>query len=236
MKTFFKHHGLSIVLLVLFLGMWIGQVFTGHREHNQDNREHGQPEVRLGQYLGSGHFWEATAENWESEFLQMGAFVILTVFLFQKGSAESKDPDSEDESVDTDPADDRDNPKAPWPVRKGGFALRIYCYSLSLAFLLLFLISFFIHGAAGAREYNQEQMEHGQEAASMLSYMGTSRFWFESLQNWQSEFLSILAMVVLTIFLRQKGSPESKAVAVPHWESEDQWEKEKEKKEEMAAA
>src|SRR5687768_5085570 len=166
MQRIFKHHGLSIVLLVLFLGTWIGQTFTGLREHNKDNQEHSQPEVSLREYLGSGHFWEATAENWESEFLQMAAFIILTIFLFQKGSAESKDPDSDDDPVDADPAEDRDNPKAPAPVRKGGLALRLYCNSLSIAFVLLFLISFLIHGMAGVREYNQEQLEHGQQAVS----------------------------------------------------------------------
>jgi hypothetical protein len=227
MKTFFRHFGLSLVLFVLFAGMWIGQIFSGHREHNHDSEEHGQPRVSLREYLTSGHFWESTAENWESEFLQMGMFVILTVFLFQKGSAESKDPDEEENVVDEDPAESRDDSKAPWPVRKGGWAMRAYGSSLSLAFLILFLISFAVHAAAGAREYNQEQLEHGKAVVSTLGYMGTSRFWFESLQNWQSEFLAIFAMVVLTVFLRQRGSPESKPVAAGNWESTEEFEERK---------
>jgi hypothetical protein len=155
-------------------------------------------------------------ENWESEFFQMGWYVLLTVFLFQKGSSESKKPD-EKEPVDRDPRQSKNKKDAPWPVRKGGFVLKLYENSLSLAFLLLFLLSFFLHALGGARVYNEEQAQHGGElVSSTWQYMGTSRFWFESFQNWQSEFLAIFAMVVLSIWLRQKGSPESKPVDAPH--------------------
>ena len=218
MPRFFRNHGLSIVLLVLFVGTMLGQTFTGLREHNNTQREHGQPEAAMGEYLKSGHFWEATAENWESEFLQMAMFLLLTAKLYQKGSAESKDPDSE-EPVDNDPRLSRHDPRAPGPVRKGGAALWLYSHSMSITFLVLFFASFFVHAVGGAEEYNQDQQAHGQPMGTVMQYMGTSRFWFESLQNWQSEFLSLLAMVVLSIWLREKGSPESKPVAAPHWES-----------------
>jgi hypothetical protein len=146
----------------------------------------------------------------------MAMFVVLTCFLFQKGSPESKDPDSE-EAVDNDPRLEKDNPKAPWPVRKGGaFLLWLYSYSLSICFAILFIASFLIHAAGGVKEYNQEQLEHGESGTTMLAYMGTSRFWFESFQNWQSEFLSLAAMVYLAVYLRQRGSAESKPVATPH--------------------
>jgi hypothetical protein len=142
---------------------------------------------------------------------------VLTVYLFQKGSSESKDPD-EEEAVDRDPRLSKDKPDAPWPVRRGGLVLKLYENSLALAFLLLFLGSFLLHAVGGAREYNQDQLEHGQggQALSAFEYMGTSQFWFESLQNWQSEFLAIWAMVVFSIWLRQRGSPESKPVDAPH--------------------
>ena len=218
MRTFLRHHGLSIVLVFMFIGTMLGQTFTGLREHNETQREHGQPQSTLSEYLKSGHFWEATAENWESEFLQMAMFVFLTAKLYQKGSAESKDPDGED-AVDNDPRLSAHDPRAPGPVRRGGAALWLYSHSLSLTFLVLFLASFFIHAVGGAVEYNQDQQAHGEAPATVVQYMGTSRFWFESMQNWQSEFLSLAAMVVLTIFLREKGSPESKPVATPHWES-----------------
>ena len=218
MRRFFRNNGLTVVLMVLFLGTWAGQLFTGLREHNEDQKNHGQHELSVGEYVTGGHFWQATAENWESEFLQMAMFVVLTVFLYQKGSPESKDPDEED-AVDNDPALQRDNPDAPAPVRKGGLALWLYSHSLSITFLLLFVLSFAIHAGKGAEEYNNDRREHGEAEMSAVQYMGTSRFWFESFQNWQSEFLSLAAMVWLSVYLRQRGSAESKPVATPHDES-----------------
>jgi hypothetical protein len=154
-------------------------------------------------------------ENWESEFLQMFAYVLLTAFLFQKGSAESKNPD-QPEAVDRDPRQSREKKDAPWPVRRGGIVLKIYENSLALALFLLFLISFMLHAIGGASEYSDQQIAHGAQAVTVFQYMGTAQFWFESLQNWQSEFFSIAILVVLSIFLRQKGSPESKPVDSPH--------------------
>jgi hypothetical protein len=218
MRRVLRENGLSIVLVSLFLLFWLGQSVAGHREYNSEQQEHNQPEIGYAGYLASSHFWEATAENWESEFFQMFGYVILTVFLFQKGSSESKKPD-ELEPVDRDPRDSK-RKDAPGPVRRGGFVLKLYENSLSLAFLLLFLISIIMHAVAGASVYNEEQMEHGQpEQLSVMQYAGTSRFWFESFQNWQSEFLAIAAMVILSIFLRQRGSPESKPVDSPHDET-----------------
>src|SRR5918999_2483140 len=137
MRRLLRENGLTIVLLSLFLVFWIGQSVMGHREYNSEQREHGQPEVAFGPYLRTAHFWEATAENWESEFLQMFGYVILTVFLFQKGSSESKKLD-EKEPVDRDPRKSRDKSKAPGPVRRGGWVLKLYENSLSLVFLLFF--------------------------------------------------------------------------------------------------
>ncbi|HEX8746430.1 MAG TPA: DUF6766 family protein [Pyrinomonadaceae bacterium] len=217
MKRILHANGLSIVWLgMFFLSFIFGQTLFGLKEFNSDQRDHGRTEASYVQYLQSAHFVEATMENWESEFLQMFLFIVLTSFLYQKGSAESKKLD-EEEVVDRDPAGKRNKKDAPWPVRKGGIALAIYQYSLSLTFLLLFLISFFLHAAGGAREYNQDQLEHGgTEVVTTLGYLATSRFWFESFQNWQSEFLSVGLMVIFTIFLRHKGSPESKPVDAPH--------------------
>ena len=215
MRRVLRENGLSIVLLSLFLLFWLGQSVAGHREYNSEQQEHDQPEVGYLSYLGSAHFWEATAENWESEFFQMFGYVILTAFLFQKGSSESKKLD-EPEPVDRDPRQSK-RKNVPGPVRRGGIVLKLYENSLSLALLLFFLISIVMHAVSGARVYNEEQLEHGQpEQLGVVQYAGTSRFWFESLQNWQSEFLAIAAMVILSIFLRQRGSPESKPVDSPH--------------------
>ncbi len=219
MRRILRDNGLSIVLILFLIIFLAGQAVTGMYEYNDDQQQHGRATLNFIDYLGSSHFLEATMENWESEFLQMFFFVALTACLYQKGSAESKDPDKE-EPVDRDPRKSRKKKDAPWPVRKGGLILTLYEYSLSLAFLLLFLASFWLHAVGGAREYNQNQMEHSiREQVTTLGYMGTSRFWFESFQNWQSEFMAVGAMVILSIFLRQRGSPESKPVDSPHSET-----------------
>ncbi|HVE78453.1 MAG TPA: DUF6766 family protein [Gemmatimonadaceae bacterium] len=218
MRRFLRENGLSLTMLGLFAITIVGQAAAGIREYNQSQLEHGEPTVALLQYLASGHFIEAVFENWESEFLQMTAFVVLSAMLYQKGSPESKSLD-EPEPVDADPRLSRKRPGAPWPVRRGGLVLQLYERSLGIALFLLFAISFALHAVGGAREYSAEQLAHGGEAVSTLAYLTTSRFWFESLQNWQSEFLSVGALVLLTIFLRQRGSPQSKPVAAPHGET-----------------
>lgn len=216
---FVRENGLSLALFGIFFFSIVGQAITGFAEYNDEQREHNQPTLQLLPYLGSGHFIEAVFENWESEFLQMAGYVLLTVWLRQKGSSESKKLEGE-EPVDADPRSERDKPRAPWPVRKGGLILKLYENSLATAFLLLFVLSFSLHAVGGAMEYNEEQQAHGESGdATAISYMATPRFWFESFQNWQSEFLSLGAMVVLTIFLRQRGSPESKPVAASHSET-----------------
>jgi hypothetical protein len=219
MRTFLRSNGLSLVLMGLFLVTLVGQIITGHRSFNQEQETHGQPPISLGAYLRSGHFWEAFSENTESEFLQMGMFVVLTVFLFQRGSPESKDPDDPNEPVNADPNQSRRYADAPAPVRRGGIALWLYSHSLSLTFFGLFLLSWIVHAISGVKRYNQEQLEHGESAMSALAYMGTSQFWFESFQNWQSEFLSLAAMVYLAVYLRERGSAESKPVASGHHET-----------------
>jgi hypothetical protein len=215
MRKIWRQNGLSITVFALFIVFLVGQAIAGWLEENHDLEQHGQPAIELAQYLTSGSFVEVTAENWESEFLQMFVYVLFTVFLFQRGSSESKSPD-EPEEVDRDPRESRNKRDAPWPVRVGGVTLRLYENSLSLAFLLLFLISFTLHALGGAAQFNEENRLHGEASITVWEYLATSRFWYESFQNWQSEFLAIGSMVVLSIFLRQRGSPESKPVDSPH--------------------
>jgi hypothetical protein len=206
-------------LLFFFFIFWFGQSLAGHAVDNAERRAHHQITPTYWQYLQGGHFWQATFENWESEFLQMSAYVVLTCFLFQKGSAESKDPDA-DKNTD-DPSAHRNDANAPGPVKKGGWQLAIYKYSLSLALALLFIFSFIGHAIGGAKEYSVDQIAHGEAPVSPLQFVGTSQFWFESLQNWQSEFLAVFSIVVLSIWLRQHGSPESKPVYAPHSQTGD---------------
>jgi hypothetical protein len=213
--SFFYRNSLGIVFTVLMLISLVGQYITGWHEHNEEQVQHGQPEIGIGSYLTTGHFVSATFENWESEFLQMALYVVLTVSLRQKGSSESKKIDEEEE-VDREP---QPGPDAPWAVRQGGMWLKLYSHSLGIVLFLLFAASFFLHLTGSRADYNEEQAALGKPLASIGEYITSSRFWFESFQNWQSEFLSVLSIVMLSIFLRQKGSPESKPVDAPNDET-----------------
>ncbi|HEY8943563.1 MAG TPA: DUF6766 family protein [Polyangiaceae bacterium] len=213
------NHSLSIAASFLFLLFILGQALAGFSVYNDDLRQHGQLPIAFLAYLQCSHFLEATFENWESEFLQMGMYVLLTVKLYQKGSSESKTR-GEPHSSDEDPRLHRAEPGAPWPVRKGGLFLRLYEHSLSIALLGLFLATFAGHALSGVGRLNEERLEHGESPMSVQEYLTSANFWFESLQNWQSEFLAVLAIVSFTIFLRQRGSPQSKPVAAPHWETD----------------
>ena len=206
-------------MFAVFFGVLIGQILTGRSDYNDDRAERHAPPVSMGQYLTSGHFVEAVFENWESEFLQMGGYVLLTVFLKQKGSPDSKKFDEEN-PCDADPnEDDKNKPDAPWPVKKGGLWLRLYQNSLTLALFGLFAAAFFLHAAGGAKLYSEEQIAQNKPPVSLIGFLETPQFWFQSFQNWQSEFLSVGTLVVLSIYLRQKGSPESKPVAAPNSET-----------------
>ena len=205
---FFYKNSLSIVMLALMLFFLIGQFYTGWKEFNNEHVEQGMPAISAGDYFFTGHFMQATFENWESEFLQMAMYVMLTVSLRQKGSAESKKLFGKEE-VDRDP---KPGPKSPWPVNKGGLWLKLYSNSLSIILFLLFLISFLFHLLGSWEDYNYQQLCEQREQSSLFSYLTNTKFWFESFQNWQSEFLSVAAIVLLSIWFRQKGSPESKPV------------------------
>jgi hypothetical protein len=216
MKNFLKNNSLSLVFFLLFILSIIGQAITGLKQHNEDMIEKGGAQLEMPAYLVSGHFLQSTFENWESEFLQMALFLILSMFLYQKGSSESKDPDKE-EDVDREPNPRRKN--APWPVKKGGLALAIYKHSLCYALSFLFVLSFLLHWHGSLKDYNEEQQLEGKPTETATEYLGNSRFWFESFQNWESEFLSIMAIVVLSVFFREQGSPQSKPVDAPHDET-----------------
>jgi hypothetical protein len=211
-RRFLFENGLSLAALACFVVSFTGQILAGHRAYNAVRQDEGRPPSSLSAYVASGNFIEATAENMESEFLQMGVFVLLTAFLYQRGSSESKTID-EPEAVDEDPREARHDPDTPWPVRRGGLWLALYRWSLGAAMLLLFAVSFVAHAIGGAMAYNEAQRGHGGETVSAVDYVGTSRFWFESFQNWQSEFFSVAVLVLLSIWLRQEGSAQSKPVA-----------------------
>lgn len=215
--SFFYRNGLSVALLGLMFACLIGQVYFGWNEHNHELSDHGQCPLSMARYLISGHFISATFENWESEFLQMAMDVVLTISLRQRGSSESKklkdEPGAGQEEVDRIP---KPHAGAPWPVKMGGLWLRLYQNSLAIAFTLLFVLSFLLHLKGSRIDYNEEQALSGKPSLDLWEYLSESRFWFESFQNWQSEFLAVASIVLLSIWLRQHGSPESKPVDEPH--------------------
>ncbi len=199
---------------------WAAQAITGWHDHNSELEEYGRAALGLGAYLHSGHFISTTFENWESEFLQMGFYVVLTVYLRQKGSAESAPLKGEE--GDENPEEElKPKPDSPGPVKRGGWRLKLYSHSLSLVLLLLFLGSFAGHFYGSLHAYNEEQLLKQKPPEMAAEYIGNTHFWFESFQNWQSEFLAVAALVLLSIWLREKGSPQSKKVNAPHSETGD---------------
>lgn len=213
--SYWYRNGLTIVFITLFVCTLMAQAVTGFKVHNEELQEEGKAALSFMTYLGSGHFISATFENFESEFLQMFLYVLLTVKLRQIGSAESKSL-SEAEDVDREPTPGKD---APWPVKKGGWVLTLYKNSLSICFALLFLASWSLHFYGSWQDHNVEQRIKSLPQDSVVDYICAPNFWFETFQNWQSEFLSVASIVFFTIYLRQKGSPESKPVDAPHMET-----------------
>jgi hypothetical protein len=217
--SWIRDRALTIVMMLCFAGGLVGQLMAGHRTFNHEQLEHGADVVSLGAYLATGHPWAALFENWESEFLQMAIFVLATTCLVQRGSPESRRPHVR-ELVDADPRDFAHLPDVPWPVRRGGWILWIYERSLGMALLLLFVLSWLGHALGGWRMAIAGDLANGVAPASLMAFVTSSKFWFESFQNWQSEFLSIAAMVWLSVYLRQRGSPESKPVHAPHHQAD----------------
>ena len=213
--SFWYRNGLSLVFLSMFLITLGLQAFTGWKEHNNELQDDNVPQLAFSAYLHTGHFISSTFENFQSEFLQMALYVILTVGLRQQGSAESKSLD-EAEEVDSEPKPGKD---APWAVKKGGWWLKLYSNSLSIVFFILFFFSWGMHLYGSWQDFNNEQIIKGQPTETLAQFITEPLFWFETFQNWQSEFLSVASIVILTIFLRQKGSPESKPVDAPHMET-----------------
>jgi hypothetical protein len=201
-KKFLRNNSLSLAMFLLFLTFLSGEAIAGYFQHNQDLGRHRRPTTSFSAYLKSSDLWEPVFENWESEFLEMAGYVFLTAYLVQKGSAESKDPDKPTVTKAHIPHWSRRHLVLTW----------LYAHSLSLAFLCLFAGAFTAHLITGCDKYNDELTQHGEPAICALQFLTNAEFWFESLQNWQSEFLGVFSVILLSIWLREKGSPESKAM------------------------
>lgn len=210
LARFWRNNSLGIVIFGIFIAAIIAMSLTGWQAENNERADHQQPTQNYVEYISSGNFIEGVFENWESEFLQMWALVILTIFLRQKGSVDSKPV----RGSGPQDASSRLSIIRASSWRKRGEAVwhALYSHSLGLALLALFIVSFLLHAAGGTQAYNEEARLHGSERVSLIGYIGTSQFWYESFQNWQSEFLAIGSLMVLSIYLRERGSQQSKPV------------------------
>jgi hypothetical protein len=217
MRRFLAENSLGLFFGVLFLAALTGQAIAGHIAFNQEQLDHGGEAISMGRYLTSSQFGQAVMENWQSEYLQFLLFLMATVWVLQKGSPESKRLDEAGRESDEEQMigrhAKRDSPR--W-ARAGGWHAAIYGNSLLIAMGLIFLGSWLAQSFTGWTAFNQEQLDHGAAQVSWLSYVGNAEFWENTLQNWQSEFLAVGSFAVLAVYLRQRGSPESKPVGAPH--------------------
>jgi hypothetical protein len=212
-----RDHTLSLTFGGLFLAALVGQAFAGWSAFNSDQLAAGLGQLRLGEYLRSANFAVDVAENWQSEYLQFLLYILGTVWLVQRGSPESKSLDKAGLESDLDQKVGRyavqDSPR--W-ARTGGARTAIFSWSLSLMMGGIFLASWSVQSVAGWASYNETQLERLQDPLTWAQYALGADFWARTLQNWQSEFLAVGSMAVLSIYLRQRGSPESKPVGQPH--------------------
>jgi hypothetical protein len=217
MKRFLRDNGLSLAFGVLFLGTLIGQAFVGLADFNQlQIAHHGDP-ISLWRYVRSSDFGVDVLENWQSEYLQFSLFILGTVWLLQRGSPESKELDKAGRESDEDQkVGEHAEPNSPKWAKVGGFRTWLFSNSLLLVMGAIWLASWFGQSVTGRVAYNAERFDHQQAAVSYWRYVGSPDFWNRTLQNWQSEFLAVGSMAVLAIYLRQRGSPESKPVGAPH--------------------
>ncbi len=216
MKTL-RDHSLSLFFFTIFVAALIGQAIAGNAEFNNEAIAHGSETMSFWSYVVSADFGQAVMENWQSEYLQFTLFIFATIWFVQKGSPESKKLDEVGTESDKDQKvgqyAQQNSPK--W-ARARGFKLWLYSNSLLLVMLTIWLGSWLAHSLTGWRVFNEEAVDHDETTLSWLQYLGTADFWETTLQNWQSEFLAVGSMAVLAIYLRQRGSPESKPVGAPH--------------------
>ena len=217
MRKFVQENGLTLAFGVLLLLGLVGQAISGVAEYNSQAIADGVDQISLLSYLGTSDFGVDVAENWQSEYLQFLLFVFFTVWLVQRGSPESKELDRVGRESDKDQqVGDYAEPDSPKWARAGGWRLAVYSRSLGLVMGALFLGSWVAQSIAGQSAYNEQQLRQLEEPVSWAGYVASADFWNRTTQNWQSEFLAVASMAVLAIYLRQRGSPESKPVGAPH--------------------
>jgi hypothetical protein len=216
-KRFLRENSLTVVFLAIFLAAVVGEAFVGHSDFNHAQVAHQDETISLGRYVTSSAYMADVMENWQSEYLQFTLFILGTVWLVQRGSPESKPPGEEGgESDEEQKVGEHAKPDSPKWAKAGGLRTLVYSNSLVLVMTTIWVLSWLAQLVTGHVEYNAEQFDHHLESLSLWQYAGSSDFWNRTLQNWQSEFLAITSMVVFSIWLRQRGSSQSKPVGEPH--------------------
>jgi hypothetical protein len=217
MRRFIQDHSLSLFFLVLFLGALVGQAIAGHALHNNDALAHHGETMSFWRYIVSSDFGNAVMENWQSEYLQFMLFMLATIWLIERGSPESKEPGQKGlESAKEQKIGEHAEDDSPEWAKPRGIRTFVYSNSLLIVMSIIFFGSWFAQSVTGWTEFNAQQVDHHEATVSWLGYLGSADFWEATLQNWQSEFLAVGSFVAITVFLRQRGSPESKPVGAPH--------------------
>jgi len=217
MKRFLRDNGLALTFLALFLGALVLQSVAGWHDFNNDQLRHQSEAISYGRYVLSSEFGVAMLENWQSEYLQFALYIFATIWLLQRGSPESKEADKlgrqseEQQGIGRHASDD-----SPRWARVGGLRTAVFSNSLLFVMGAIFIASWFGQSITGRTAYNEERLEHLQNPVAYWDYLTQADFWERTFQNWQSEFLAIGSMAILAVYLRQRGSPESKPVGAPH--------------------
>ncbi len=217
MRKFVREQSLSLFFLAIFLAALIGQAIAGWHLHNEEAATHGESTISLFRYVTGSDFGNAVMENWQSEYLQFLLFMLATVWLLQRGSPESKPLHKTGRESEREQKLGRHaGSDSPLWARTGGIRTALYSNSLLIAMAIIFIGSWFAQSVTGWTDFNADQADHGEASVSWWTYVGSSTFWENTLQNWQSEFLAVGSFAVLAVYLRQRGSPESKPVGAPH--------------------
>ncbi len=217
MTRFLRENSLSLFFLLIFLATLIAQAFVGHADFNHQQVAHQDATISLGRYLNSSAFWVDVMENWQSEYLQFTLFILATVWFVQRGSTESVEVGEEGGESDEDQKlGEHTTRESPRLAKGGGLRTLVYSNSLVLLMAAIFLASWFAQLVTGRIEYNEDQLDHHEAPLTLVQYAGSSDFWNRTMQNWQSEFLAVASMVLFSIYLRQRGSSQSKPVGEAH--------------------
>jgi hypothetical protein len=217
MRRFLRDNGLGVFFGAIFLAALVGQALVGHSHFNHLQAQHHDDPISLGRYVFSSDFGADVLENWQSEYLQFSLYIGMTISLLQRGSPESKPMDKAGTESDEDQkVGEHAEAGSPRWARLGGWRTRVYSNSLLIVMTAIWLGSWGVQSVAGRVAYNAEQFDHHEGAVNWFQYLGTSDYWNRTLQNWQSEFLAVGSFVAFTVFLRQRGSSQSKPVGAPH--------------------